>query len=80
MLNEIMSLSYQLEREHGRSLPGSPTYTEVLEDMSKRGMQDERIQPAIEEYYQVMKCLSTGDNAMSELKKSRYSYKPKGVC
>ena len=80
MLNEIISLSYELERKHGRFLPGSPTYIEVLEDMSKRGILDERTQPTIEEYYQVMKWLSISDNPMFELKKSRYGYKPEEIC
>ena len=65
----LYTLSNELETTHGRFLPGSPTYLEVLKDMSQRGIQDDRIHLTIEAYENVMYEISNNIEALEILRR-----------
>ena len=67
----LYRLSNELESKYERFLPGSPTYVAILKDMLERGIEDDRIQPTINAYENIMLELSNDIEAVGILR--RYS-------
>jgi len=67
-LEKMRKLVDTLENIFGRFIPGSPNLIDVLQDMKKRGIEDDRLEPVINEWEKVTILLSENPGAFEYLR------------